>query len=436
MTRTARPSVFRRIGLPLLAAGVTALGACSDTTGPHGGDGGDGADPITALPRQLTAAEQTVIDQSTAFGLELIARAAADDERANVVLSPLSASMALGMTMNGAAGSTFDAMRSTLGFDGLTQSEINDSYAGLIDLLVDLDPDVEFSIANALWANTGFDFRQSFADRVTQSFDATIDTRDFALPATLDAINDWADDATNGFIPEVLTELDPDLLMLLMNAIYFDGAWTESFDPEKTAPRDFRRADGTTVQVETMNASDREFPLAFGNGWSAVELPYGGGAYAMVVVVPGGEVEDMLAGWGPADWAAVRASLTEQEVDLVSIPKFTIEHDAFLNPVLADMGMGVAFSSGADFTELHEGGGLCIDFVRQKTFIEVDELGTTAAAVTTVGVGPTSFIGVVADQPFFFAIHERLSGTLLFTGVVGDPTLQDEGPASGEGSCS
>lgn len=433
MPRPARPSILHRLALPLLVVGLTLLGACSDTTGPDGN--GERPDPITALPRQLTAAEQTVIEQSTGFGLELIARAAAADDRPNVVLSPLSASMALGMTLNGAAGGTFDAMRSTLGFDGLTQDEINASYAGLIDLLVDLDPDVEFSIANALWANAGFDFRQSFADRVTQSFDATIETRDFALPATLDAINGWADDATNGFIPEVLTELDPNLLMVLMNAIYFDGAWTESFDPAETAPRDFRRADGTTVRVDMMNASEQTFPLGHGNGWGAVELPYGGGAYAMVVVVPAGDVVDLIEDWGPADWAAVRASLTEQEVDLLSIPKFTIEHDAFLNPVLADMGMGVAFGSGADFSELREGGGLCIDFVRQKTFIEVDEVGTTAAAVTTVGIGPTSFIGLVADQPFFFAIHERLSGTLLFTGVVGDPTVRDGGPAEGEGGC-
>lgn len=432
MPRTAHPSLLHRLALPLL--GIATLGACSDSTGP-GGDGDDEPEPITALPRALTAAEQTVITQSTAFGLELIGRSAAADDRANVVLSPLSASMALGMTLNGAAGSTFDAMRSTLGLDGMTQDEINASYAGLIDLLTNLDPHVEFTVANALWANQGFDFRQSFADRVTESFDARIETRDFALPATLDAINGWADDATNGFIPEVLEELDPNLLMLLMNAIYFDGAWTDAFDPDETAARDFRRDDGSTVSVDMMNASNQDFPLAFGDDWTAVEMPYGGGAFAMVVVVPHADVREMIADWGPADWTDVRSRLTEQEVDLVSIPKFTIEHDAFLNPVLSDMGMGVAFGSGADFTELHEAGGLCIDFVRQKTFIEVDEIGTTAAAVTTVGIGPTSFIGVVADHPFFFAIHERLSGTLLFTGVVGDPTVRDGGPASGEGSC-
>lgn len=432
-TRRPGTPAFRFAATAALVAATASFGACGDSTGP--GNGG-GAEPITSLPRALTAGEQEVIARSTAFGLELLGRSVAADERPNVVLSPLSASMALGMTMNGAAGSTFDAMRSTLGFDGMTQSEINASYEGLIDLLTGLDPDVEFGIANALWANEGFPFHQSFFDAVAQAFDATVQTRDFAQPATLDAINGWADQATNGFIPEVLEELDPDLVLLLMNAIFFDGAWTEAFDPADTAPGEFRRADGSTVTVDFMSAANVDFPLAFGPTWNAVELPYGGGAYAMIIVVPEGDVRTLVSEWTPADWADVRARLTEVEVDGIWIPKFKIQHDAFLNPVLADMGMEVAFTSGADFSNLSpRGQQLCIDFVRQKTFIEVDEVGTRAAAVTTVGIGPTSFLGLRADRPFFFALHERLSGTLLFTGVVGDPTVEDSGPAAGEGTC-
>ena len=139
--------------------------------------------------------------------------------------------------------------------------------------------------------------------------------------------------------------------------------------------------------------------------------------------------------WTPSDWATLRAGLAQSRLDQLRIPKFTVEHDAFLNPVLAEMGMEVAFGRGADFSEMSETGGLCIDFVRQKTFIEVDEVGTTAAAVTSVGVGTVSFTGFIVDRPFLFAIHERLSGTLLFTGVVGDPSLRDGGPAEGAGSC-
>ncbi len=185
-----------------------------------------------------------------------------------------------------------------------------------------------------------------------------------------------------------------------------------------------------------MNASEVELSLGYGPGWSAVELPYGGGAFSMVIVVPAGDIRGLVSGWDSNDWSAVLASLNPQEVDLVSIPRFRLAYDAFLNPVLDAMGMGVAFRPGADFTNLSpRGGELCIDFVRQKTFIEVDEVGTRAAAVTTVGIGPTSFTGVVADRPFFFALRERLSGTLLFTGIIGDPTVEDSGPDAGEGTC-
>jgi serpin B len=431
--RSAHPSSLRRFALAALSITfVGALGACDGTTTPD-----DDLTPITRLPRDLTSAETEVIARSTDFGLELMARTVARDARPNIVLSPLSASMALGMTLNGAAAGTFDDMRATLGFEGLPQSEINAGYASLIDLLSDLDPAVDFAIGNAVFANEGFPFHTSFFDAVSGAFDATVQTRDFAQASTLDAINGWADTATNGMIPRVLDELDANLVMLLMNAISFDGAWTEAFDPGDTRPAAFQRAQGGPVDVPMMQASQVELALGYGSGWSAVELPYGGGAYGMVIVVPAGDVRSLVAGWDSADWSAVLASLSPQTVDLVSIPRFRLAYDAFLNPVLTDMGMGVAFRRGADFSNLSpRGDELCIDFVRQKTFIEVDEVGTRAAAVTTVGIGPTSFTGVVADRPFFFALRERLSGTLLFTGIIGDPTIDDSGLDAGEGTCS
>lgn len=427
-SRTATARLFGTVAFAALGLGVVG---CEGTTTPD-----DEVPSITRLPRELSAAEIEVVARSTDFGIELMARTVVRDDRPNIVLSPLSASMALGMTLNGAGTGTFDAMRSTLGFEGLTQAEINAGYSSLIDLLSELDPAVDFQIGNAVFANDGFPFHTRFFDAVSGAFDATVETRDFAQASTLAAINDWADEATGGMIPTVLDELDPDLVMLLMNAISFDGAWTESFDPAETRPGSFLRAEGGPVEVPMMNASEVDLALGHGPDWSAVELPYGGGAYTMVIVVPAGDVRTLVGDWDSADWAAVLASLTEQTVDLVSIPRFRLSYDALLNPVLDDMGMGVAFRQGADFTNLSpRGSELCIDFVRQKTFIEVDEVGTRAAAVTTVGIGPTSFLGLVANQPFFFALRERLSGTLLFTGVIGDPTIDDSGPATGEGSC-
>lgn len=420
--------------LRTLVPAALLLASCGgEPTGPDGGD------PITELPRALTPAELEVVGEANAFGLALLARMVDTDQRPNVILSPLSASMALGMTMNGAANGTFDAMRSTLGFGSLSQPEINQAYRGLIDLLADLDPNVRFEIANAIWANQDVPFHNAFFDAVGDAFDAKVASSDFASSATLDAINRWVSDNTDGLIDSIIDSLDPDLVMVLLNAIYFDGSWTTQFDPADTRSGTFTREDGSSVQVDMMNLDGVELPLAGTPAYQAVELPYGGGAFSMLVVVPNAFTTDtraFLTGLDADDWAAIIAGLNPIEVDLVSIPKFTLSYDAYLNDALRTMGMDVAFGPDADFTAMSPvGDGLCIDFVRQKTFIEVDESGTRAAAVSGVTVGPTSFLGLVADHPFAFAIRERLSGTILFAGMVGDPTAEDPGPEPFEGNC-
>ncbi len=241
------------------------LAACTDSLGPA-------PELITELPRALTVAEQRVIGGVNSFGLDLIREVVARDGRANIVLSPLSASMALGMTLNGADGETFSRMRATLGFADLSQEEINDSYHGLIELLTELDPEVRFDIANSLWANEDVPFHAAFLEAVKQAFEARSESRDFRDPATLAEINAWVEQSTNGLIDRILDELDPELALLLINAISFDGAWTTRFDPGETSLQGFTRADGSTVQVDMMSIRDVEFPLGFGSDYTAVEL--------------------------------------------------------------------------------------------------------------------------------------------------------------------
>jgi len=410
-----------------LLVGALAMASCSDGTSPS-----DEYEPITRLPRELTAAESSLIGASNDFGLELVRTVAASDDRPNVILSPLSASMALGMTLNGADSATFDAMRSTLGFAGLTQAEVNDAYRDLIDLLTDLDPLVQFEIANAIWVNDGVPFYDAFFQAVSAAFDAHAESRDFADAATVDAINAWVDDKTHGLIDSIVDSLDPGLVMLLANAIYLDAAWTYQFDPSDTHPAEFTRADGSTVTVDMMSRRDVELPVTGNASYTAVELPYGGGAFSMVVILPaeGLTVRDVFAELDATAWDALVTNLWPRTLGRVALPKFTLSYDAWLNDALAAMGMGVAFTPAADFTRMSpEGDRMCISFVRQKTFMEVDERGTRAAAVTTVGIVETSLPPeVVMDRPFALVIRERLSGTLLFAGVMGDPTATDPGP--------
>jgi len=417
-------SVFR-VFLPALL-----LAACGDPVGP-------GSEEITELPRSLSVAEKAVIRSGNAFGLELMRQVVARDARPNIVISPLSASMALGMTMNGAANATFDAMRSALGFGGLSQAEINESYRTLLDLLTKLDPEVRFDIANSVWTNKHVPFHAAFVQAVQAAFDAKVESRDFSDAATLKAINDWVKANTGGLIDKILDQLDAGMAAILINAIYFDGAWTTRFDPAKTTRGAFTRENGSTVQVDMMNLSGVK--LAFGGGadYTAVELPYGGQAFSMVVVAPHGATtaRTFLKGLDATRWEAILQGLAVREVDQVSLPKFTLAFDTYLNDPLIAMGMGPAFRPGADFTKMSPvGDRICIDYVRQKTYIEVDERGTKAAAVTAVGMRVVSFTGLIANRPFVFALRERLSGTLLFVGLVGDPTFKDSGEGKlGEG---
>lgn len=417
---------LRTAGTVLALAALAAGAACREATSTQD-------EPITELPRPLGAAEEAVVAASNVFGLGLVARVASADDRPNVVLSPLSASMALGMTLNGANDITFDSMRVALGFEGLGQVEINEAYRGLIDLLSELDPAVRFEIANAVWAREGVPFHQAFFDAISASFDAAAESRDFADPATVEAINAWVEERTGGLIDSIVESLDPALVMLLLNAIYFDGDWTDQFDPADTHAQSFTREDGSTVQVDMMSKSSVTIDRGYGADYAAVELPYGGEAFSMVIVLP--EPATSARAWlqalDDAGWSSLIAGLTPGKLDLLALPKVTLAFDAYLNDALRDMGMDVAFRPEADFTRMSPAGDqMCIDYVRQKTFVEVDERGTRAAAVTGVGVGVTSFTGFVADRPFVFAIRERLSGTLLFVGLVGDPTVEDGGPAT------
>ncbi|HEY8518888.1 MAG TPA: serpin family protein [Gammaproteobacteria bacterium] len=422
----------------LVAAALAGCGGASSGDDPPA-PSGNGNERLDELPRRLTASEEAVVAASAGFGLELAARVAAQDPRSNVVLSPLSASMALGMAMNGAGGATFEEMRAALGFGGMDESDINAAYRDLIDLLTGLDPHVRLRTANGVWAHDAVPFHDAFRDAVATWFRASVESRDFADPGTVTAINAWVRQQTDGLIDGIVDALDPALVMLLVNAVHFDGEWTTQFDPENTRPQPFRREDGSTVDVEMMSLADVDVRAARGASYTAVELPYGGEAFSMVIVLPDADLRarDWLAQLDENGWTAVVNGLAPERFNLLAIPKLSLTFDAYLNAPLQATGMEAAFRPGADFTRLSPlGSQMCIDFVRQKTRIDVDERGTRAAAATGVGISVVSFRGFTADRSFVLAIRERLTGTLLFVGLVGDPTAEDPGPPPFASDCT
>jgi serpin B len=384
---------------------------------------------IESLPRALTDGEVGLIDAGEAFAFDFLRQIVAEeDAEANVFVSPLSASMALGMTLAGAEAGTFEAMRAALRLDGLSRDEIGVSYRSLIDLLSDLDPAVGVEIGNSVWHREGFSLEEPFVSAVERDFLARVAGLDFNDPAAADVINTWVDETTDGLIEGIVEPpIDPLTMLFLINAIYFEGQWTTPFDPARTRSGDFRRSDGSLSTAPFMWMSDQRFPLAANTEYQAVELPYGGEAFVMTVVLPAESIgiDAFVESLDAAAWAGILSGMGETEV-LVGLPRFSLEYEKSLNEVLKALGMEVAFDEAvADFSRMHRDAldmRLHISRVKQKAFVEVDEEGTRAAAVTSVEVGVTSAPPTfVADRPFVFAIRERLSGALLFTGVVRDP---------------
>jgi serpin B len=377
-------------------------------------------DPITELPRALTLAEREVIAASNEFAFGLLSQVNGEQPGENIFLSPLSASMALGMTMNGARGETFDAMRGTLGFGDLSQPEINESYRGLIDLLLGLDPRVELAIANSIWYRDTYSFEQPFFDATSTYFDAEVAGLNFADPASLDRINSWVDDKTNGKIDKILNEIKPDDVMYLINAIYFKGDWTTQFDKADTRDAPFYGSSGEeVVSTVKMMRRDGGFDMYRGDGFRVADLSYGGGAFSMTVILPDRDVDvnDVVEALDTQRWAEMTAGFTKTEMDL-HLPRFRLEYEKSFVDALTALGMGIAFGPGQDFTGMSSANPF-ISNVVQKTFVDVNEEGTTAAAVTvvtmTVTSAPPAFI---VDRPFIFAIRERLSGAILFIGKM------------------
>ena len=380
--------------------------------------------PAPELPRALSAAEVEVIGAGNRFAFDLLREASRPGN--NLFLSPLSASLALAMTMNGAGGETWNQMRDALGFGGLTEEEINAGYASLIQVLTELDPAVETAIGNSLWTRLGFPVRADFVEVLREFFGAEATELDFASPSASGRINEWVRSATGGHIEEIVPDpIPPGVLMYLINAIYFKAPWTFEFDPDDTRTEPFYSEDRSPRTVPLMTIL-RDFPYLETSLFQAVDLPYGGGAFSMTVLVPrdGVGVDDVVEALDTAAWRDIAGSFEETEVELF-LPRFRMEYERELQDDLAALGMVDAFSPGkADLTRLSPVDGLWISSVLQKALVEVTEEGTEAAAATVV-IGVTSAppppVTVRADRPFLFFIRERLTGAILFVGKLAHP---------------
>jgi serpin B len=381
--------------------------------------------PIERKDIVLTKVQQEILDHGNEFAVDLLREMCLEMEGDNVFISPLSASLALSAVTNGAVGTTLEDMKGVLGFQSYSLEEMNGFYHYLVPALKDVDNTVSLQIANAVWIEETFPVKTPFIQSLQHYYDASVTNLDFSDPDAPSVINQWCADNTNDLIKKILDRIDPDARLIYTNALYFKGKWESTFDKDDSWMGSFTNLSGSTGQVTYMEQTN-DFPYTTSQGVAIAEIPYGNKAYSMVIVLPdtGVSVMDVISGLTPEQWNLWTSGLYTSELNL-RIPRFKVEFDSkeTMIPVLTRMGMGVAFDPfRADFNHISDIP-LFIALLKQNAVIQVDEEGTEAAAVTTVGfnvtsAGPGHTIPFHVDRPFLYFIKEKSTGTILFAGLM------------------
>ncbi|PNE27999.1 hypothetical protein BHU09_09485, partial [Tannerella sp. oral taxon 808] len=371
----------------------------------------------------LKKAEKVTRDNAFTFDLLRAVRKHADG--ANVFISPLSVSMALNMTLNGAVGATADEMRTALREAGYSTADINAYSRELREALLRADPTTTIGIANSIWYRQRATVKAPFIEANRTYYDAEVQAINFSAPSATATINGWCDQKTNNKIKEIVKQVDPTTFMYLINAVYFKGAWTTRFEKKNTRSGDFHRADGSTQKVQMMNLKDT-FRCASSDVCDYLEMDYGNHTFSMVIMLPkdGKTTRDVIAAMDGKKWAETMESLI-LTMCYVYLPRFKAECEYKMHKqILPEMGMKLPFNPElADLSGMADVAGLCITSVIHKTFVQVDEEGTEAAAVTSVGVvatGESPLCLYRVDKPFLFVIREKSTGVILFIGEIGE----------------
>ena len=374
---------------------------------------------------ELDLKAQTLVEADNTFGLELFQRINETEEE-NFMISPLSVSLALAMTYNGAENETKTAMEEALKVSGLTTDEINQSYKTLTDALLNIDTKVTLETAQSIWYKEGFTVLEDFKTVNQTYYDAEVNELDFSRSDAKDIINEWIEDKTHDKIKDMISEVSPEHVMFLINAIYFNGEWRSEFDTDNTSKKTFKINDDQSIEVDMMQKED-SVSYTTNDLFAAIEMPYGRGNFNMVVLLPNEDVScsDIASELTVENWNNWMESFYMVSDMDIWLPKFKSEYEIKLNDVLSAMGMKIAFTNTADFSGINGTGEIYIDYVQHNTFIDVNEKGTEAAAATVVAIFETAIPSTPqfhAIRPFIYAITEKETGAILFIGKIVEPS--------------
>ncbi len=375
------------------------------------------------------AFDDRLVSANIIFGFKLFAEIVKQDTGKNIFVSPASVAIALAMTYNGAGGKTKQAMAGALELPAMSLQEVNRANAALRAMLENPDPKVQLNIANSLWARKGIIFKPVFMKRNEDFYGAEVTTLDFDDPAAPSTINSWVSEKTKGKINKIMENISSDAILFLINAIYFKGNWTVEFAKEKTEERPFYLLDGTQENHSMMSQSGN-YRYYRGKNFQAISLPYGDNKrVSMYIFLPneGFRLREFLESLNAENWKNWMSQFHMMQGSIV-LPRFKLEYELNLNNALKALGMEVAFDkSRANFENMcpiAPGVNVFINEVKHKTFLEVDEEGTEAAGVTSVEMRITSIgqeFSMIVDRPFFCAIRDNETGTILFMGCIVQP---------------
>ena len=385
---------------------------------------------LTPLSGEVTR----LTESSNTFALNVFREVYRERPTENIFLSPLSISVALHMTANGAAGDTRTEMKETLGTADLSDQETNQAVQDLTAQLTGMDRTVELSIANSVWFRDHYTLQSGFNDLIQTYYDGRIEGLDFGQPDAKDRINGWVEDKTQGKIKNLVEEINGTDVMFLINAIYFRADWQYRFDKQQTRDAPFYQEDGSSVMVPTMFSEGVKLRRYYDPSFQLLDIPYGNGQFSLVILLPEantGSVAEVMNQLTTADlnrWIAEADTLTPE----LYLPKFTTSFKTEVSKPLRQLGMSVPFTSSADFSKFFQGvdGGLFIDRVIHQSFIEVNEEGSEAAAATVSTISTLSSasvpqpIDIRVDRPFVYFIREKHTQAILFAGTMLNPTAE------------
>ena len=406
----------------LLSAGLVLLGlwGCFRPTTPG----------AIASPSVISQSDNTIntalADANRRFSFKLWQTLLEREDEKNVFISPASIAIALTMTYNGASGETQTAMAEALELQGLSLAEVNQGYAHLQQSLRQNKSSIELSLANSLWGREDIAFDPQFIDNTKTFYNAHLRSLNFSNPKTKQQINGWVKQHTKGKIPKIVDRVSSSDLLFLINATYFKGEWQQEFNSDLTRDQTFYLTKG----------KEKQHPMMFQTGtydyleteeFQAVRLPYGDGRLSFYVFLPKEErdLSQFYQSLNERTWQTWLGQFSEQEGS-ITLPKFKLEYGKELSPILSDLGMGIALNPGADFSAMMNSDGY-IDRVKHKTFVEVNETGTEAAAVTAIAITETAVAPAInpfqmfVNRPFFCAIYDSETNTPLFLGSIVNP---------------